>query len=39
MNAWRSGEMLEVPMSEQLARAYEGFLSLIHICTATRPAS
>lgn len=25
MNAWRSGEMLEVPMSEQLARAYEGF--------------
>lgn len=25
MNAWRSGETLEVPMSEQLARAYEGF--------------
>ena len=25
MNAWRSGEMLEVPMSEQLARASEGF--------------
>ena len=25
MNAWRSGEMLEVPMSGQLARAYEGF--------------
>lgn len=25
MNAWRSGEMLEVPMSEQLTRAYEGF--------------
>ena len=25
MNAWRSGEMLEVPMSEQLARAYEEF--------------
>ena len=25
MNARRSGEMLEVPMSEQLARAYEGF--------------
>lgn len=25
MNAWRSGEMLEVPMSEQPARAYEGF--------------
>ncbi|MFR3054690.1 MAG: NUDIX hydrolase [Eggerthella lenta] len=25
MNAWRLGEMLEVPMSEQLARAYEGF--------------
>lgn len=25
MNAWRSGEMLEVPMSEQLARAYERF--------------
>lgn len=25
MNAWRSGEMLEVPMSEQLAHAYEGF--------------
>ena len=25
MNAWRSGEVLEVPMSEQLACAYEGF--------------
>ena len=33
MNAWRSGEMLEVPMSEQLARAYEG------VCAAgTAPA-
>lgn len=28
MNAWRSGEMLEVPMSEQLARAYEGFCAV-----------
>ena len=25
MNAWRSGETLEVPMSEQLARMYEEF--------------
>lgn len=25
MNAWRSGETLEVPMSEQLARTYEEF--------------
>ena len=33
MNAWRLGEMLEVPMSEQLARAYEG------VCAAgTAPA-